>query len=335
MGSSDSKAVTTTNTNILNKQSYYNENIFESTVSKMNEATVHAFQTASKAAGATIHTSQSNTIGNVIATSRGSVVNANINQRINTVLNFTGVQSSQMKNDIVNQAAQAAAQMLETSFSMKSDNTLGAKNNLNTQAQATASILGGSSSSSSDTNTNTNITNDISVQNKTQTKISEYMSNKLSTEIKQEDVQTCMTNLVASQNASAGNLIASGGGIVNFESSQSIDATLTAQCSQLANAMSSAIAELKQASQLDSKNTSDSATTTKATSETTASTSSTATSSLGLGSMPSSASSTSSGASTMIIPIIIALIVICCVSLILKSLMGASSGGGGGGGTTE
>lgn len=337
MGSSHSQTVTTANTNILNSQNISNTNIYESTVSKMNEATVNAFQSASKSAGATIHTSQSNTIGNVIASGRGSVVNANVSQKINTAMNFTGVQVGKMKSDIIAQAAQAASEMLQTEFTAKSDSNLKASGSTNSQAQATATpfALGASSNASSTSNTNTNVTNIVNVRNETQTKISEFMSNKLNTEIKQEDVQTCMTNLAAMQNTSTGNLVASDGGIVNFESSQGIDAALNAQCKQLTDAMTQAVADFKQSTDFVTTNSSDAAVSAKVSAESTATGSSIAKSELGLGSSPSSASMASSG-STMIIPIIIAIVILCCLCSLIKSLMSGGSGGGGGNsGNTE
>ena len=331
MGSSSSQAVTTANTDITNDQSISNKNIYESTISKMNEATVQAFQSASKKSGAVINTSNSFSMGNIVATGKGSVVNANINQKITAALNFSGVQSSQMKTDIINQASQAAAQMLENEFKLSSDNDLKASGSTNSQAQATVTpfALGGQADSSTTSNTNTKIINKINVQNETQTKISDFMSNKLNTEIHQNDVQDCMTTLSSMQSASAGNLIASDGGIINFESSQGIDAALTSQCKQLGEAISSAVAAFEQSSEFTSKNTSDAAITTKATAESTASASSISDAG-SMASMPSSASFASSGVLTMIIPIIIGIIVLCCIISIIKKIMGSGGGGDGG-----
>ena len=332
MGSSSSSISTVTTANTKNSQNISNTNIYESTVSKMNEATIKAFQSASKSAGATIHTSLSNTIGNVIASGRGSVVNAIASQKINTTMNFTGVQVSKMKSDIITQAAQAAAEILQTEFTATADSDLKASGS-NSQSQATATpfSIGESSNASSTSNKNTNVTNIVNVKNETQTKISNFMSNKLNTEIKQEDVQTCMTNLAAMLSSSAGNLVASDEDIVNFESIQGIDAALNAQCSQLTDAMTQAVADFKQSTEFTTKNSSDAAVSAKVLAESTASGSSIAKSESGLGSSPSSASLASSG-STLIIPIIIVIVILFCLSSRIKSLM---SGGGGSENTSE
>lgn len=317
---SQAGAATTSTTDIANKQNYSNKNIFEDTLSKMNESTVNVFQSSSKTSSATIYTSQSTSIGNVIASGRGSVANVTLNQSSKNTLNFKDVDTSRMASDVITQAAQAASTMLSTEFTLKSDNDLSSKNKLDTSSQSQSTSLGGSSppsNSSSTTNSNTKISNDISVENETQTRISEFMKNKLETTIKQEDIQTCIANIVASQNLSGNNFIASDGGIVNFNASQSIEALLDAQCSHFSESMNKALEDFKQNSNLDYKNKSDTSTETKESSDTTATTSSAA-GSFGLGGPDSMGS-------TIIISIIIGIFIFCCISSILKYSMNSDS----------
>ena len=243
MGGSSSKATS----EIINEQKYTNKNLYESVTTKMNEAAIKAFQKASKNSEARINTNQTLNMGNIIAAGKGSTIKSDISQTTAVTLNFEGVQSSVMKADIIRQASQVASDILKNEFTLDTNSNLKSK----TESSANTGVSLGSFSKS---NTDNKVTNRVAVENEVQTKINNFLSNKLDINIKQEDVQTCMNNLSSSQDANYRGMTAVDGGVIDVDISQSINLDIKTKCTQISDAIASSVDALLQSTEVKTEN---------------------------------------------------------------------------------
>lgn len=212
----------------INNTSVTNIDVINEINKTLNETLINVMQSHSNNCSASSMAMQTQHIGVLRADGPGSKINGTINQSNQSTINFNCLIKNDITNDYSQKAQQALKTMLNNNYDVKSKADLASGSSASNQTSGL--VVPGSAANSNSSSGSTNNTNILNLTNR---QLNNTIQNSFSENVTQQVINDCVTQMSKVQSLELEGAVATRGGEITFDSSQTMIETINSTCKQL------------------------------------------------------------------------------------------------------